>query len=148
MKVILTKDVKKLGKEGDIVDVADGYARNFLIAKGFGVAESKTSKHILDEQNKAKAEDLAAQKAAAEKLKEEIEKLTLEFQVKTGEGGRVFGSVSSKQIVEKLRKANIKIDKRKILDNHNISSLGTTIVHVDLFKNEVIAEIKVHVSEK
>lgn len=148
MKVILTKDVKKVGKAGDIVDVADGYGRNFLIAKGFGVAESKTSKSILDKQNaeKAKAEEL--KKEEAKKLKEELKKCKLEFKVKAGEGGRVFGSVSSKQIVAELMKKGIKIDKRKILDNHNINTLGTTIVKVDLYKNEVIGEINVHVSEK
>lgn len=148
MKVILTKDLKKVGKAGDIVDVADGYGRNFIIAKGYGVAESKTSKHKLDLENEAKQKKLEEQKKDAEKLKNKLENMTLEFKVKAGENGRVFGSVSSKQIVEALRKQDIKIDKRKILDNHNIASLGTTIVKVDLFKNEVIGNIKVHVSEK
>lgn len=147
MKVILIDDVKKLGKKGDIVEVAAGYGRNYLVAKGLAVVESKKSMEILDAQNEQAAEDAAKAKAEAEELKKKLEKMTLEFRVNAGEGGRVFGSVSSKQIVAELRKRyDVTLDKRKILDNHTINTLGTTIIKVDLYKNQVIASIKVHLS--
>ena len=148
MKVILTKDVKKVGKAGEVVNLADGYARNFIIAKGFGVAESKTSKAILDKQNEEKAAMDAKNKKEAEALKEKLTNITVEFKVKAGAGGRVFGAVSSKQVVSELKKKyDITVDKRKFLNNHQIQALGTTICKVDLYKNEVIGEIKVHLSE-
>lgn len=148
MKVILNKDVKKVGKAGEIVEVSDGYARNFIIAKGLGVAESKTNLKHLEQQFAQQAAQDAQDKANAEKLKEQLAKTTLEFKVKAGNEGRVFGSVSSKQIVAELAKQDIKIDKRKIIDNHNIATLGMTIVKVDLYRNEVIGAIKVHLSQK
>ena len=82
-------------------------------------------------------------------LKEKLSKITLEFHVKTGEGGRVFGSVSSKQIVEQLQRVHgIHIEKRKFIDKEPVSSLGYTDIKVDLYKNKVIGTLRVHVSEK
>ena len=148
MKVILLSDVKKVGKKGEVVNVADGYGRNFLIAKGFAVEESARSKEILNQQaqdQKQKEKDLEKQ---AIELKNKLSKLVVEFKVKAGEGGKVFGSVSSKQIIEGLKKQhNITLDKRKLVDVHNVASLGTTLVKVDLYKNKVIGEINVHLSE-
>lgn len=149
MKVILLSDVKKVGKKGDIVEVADGYGRNFLIGKKLAVEATKKSMEILGQQN---AESAAAEKQKekdAEALKETLKKITLEFKVKSGKEGRVFGSVSTKQIVEQLMKVhNIKVDKRKVLDTGSISSLGYSDVRIDLYKNKVIGVIRVHVSEK
>ena len=86
--------------------------------------------------------------AQANEIKKKLENITLEFKVKTGEGGRVFGSVSSKQICEELQKKyQIHVDKRKFLDNESINSCGVTYVKVDLYRNKVIGQIKVHVSE-
>lgn len=148
MKVILKSDVKKLGKKGDIVEVADGYGRNFLISKGLAVEATKRSKEILDRQNLAhELEEMDLEKQA-EDIKKQLEKITLEFHLKTGEGGRVFGSISTKQIVEQLlKKYDIHIKKQKILDTDHIASLGFTNVRVDLYRNKVIGVIKVHVSE-
>ena len=149
MKVILFRDVKKVGKKGDSVEVADGYGRNFLVARGLAVVETKKSKEVLAEQNHQadlKEQDL---KKSAEALKQKLEKITLEFAVKCGAGGKVFGNVSSKQVVEQLRnKHDIVLDKRKFIDTNEATSLGMTLMKVDLYKNQVIGEVKVHLSEK
>lgn len=143
MKVILKTDVKKVGKRGDVVEVADGYARNYLIARGLAVAETNASLAVLKKQKAEEAAEEEKQKEAAEKLAAEMEKMELPFHVKSGAEGRVFGSVSTKQIVEELRKKGIQIDKRKILDTQPIQTLGVTNVRVELHKG-VIGTIKVH----
>ena len=148
MKVILLSDVKKVGKKGEMVEVSDGYARNFLIRQKLAVAATETSRQILNEQKAKEAEKEAELEAHANEIKKKLENITLEFKVKTGEGGRVFGSVSSKQICEELQKKyQIHVDKRKFLDNESINSCGVTYVKVDLYRNKVIGQIKVHVSE-
>jgi len=146
MKVILLKDVKKVGKKGEIVDVSDGYARNFLLARKFAVVATETSVKVLERQN---ADDLAkveAKKQAAIELKNEIEKEKLRFTVKAGDGGRVFNSVSSKQIVGALLKKGFKVDKRKFIDYYPIQTLGFTDVKIELFK-DVVCILKVQLVE-
>lgn len=145
MKVILKTDVKKVGKKGEIVEVSDGYARNFLINKGLAVQATTKSLEILADQKAQEAEHQQILKEEALKLKEELKDMVFEFKVKSGKEGRVFGSVSTKQIHEALCAKGIKIDKRKIIDTAPITSLGTTIVKVELYKN-VIGEIKCHLS--
>lgn len=149
MKVILKKDVKKLGKRGDVIEVSDGYGRNYLIARGLAVPETKKSLEILGEQ---KAEEAAEEARAVEAAKEtaaKMDKMILNFTVKSGAEGRVFGSVSTKQITEALNKQGIIIDKRKILDTAPIQTLGVSRVRVELHKN-VIGTIRVRLigSEK
>lgn len=149
MKVILLKDVAKVGHKGEVVEVADGYGRNFLIARGMAVVETKHSKEILQQQEaNAEAEEQRLE-AEAEALKKKLATLVVDFKVKAGDGGKVFGSVSSKQIIDGLKKQhNITLDKRKLVDVHNVASLGTTLVKIDLYKNKVIGEINVHLSEQ
>ena len=142
MKVILKQDVKKVGKKGDIVNVADGYARNFLIARGLAVAETKKSLEILSDQKAVEAAEEAKREEEARETAARLEKMLLTFQVKSGKEGKVFGSVSTKQIAEALNKQGIRIDKRKILDTSPIQSLGITKVRVELHKN-VIGTIRV-----
>ena len=147
MKVILLSDVKKVGKKGEIVEVSDGYGRNFLLNKKLAVLATKKSMEILDEQNLQHDLEEKQKEADAQALKQKLTKITLEFHVKTGEGGRVFGSVSTKQIVEQLQRVHaIKIEKRKFIDTDAITSLGYTDVKVDLYKNIVIGVIRVHVN--
>ena len=147
MKVILLSDVKKVGKKGEIVEVSDGYGRNFLLNKKLAVLATKKSMEILDEQNLQHDLEEKQKEADAQALKKKLTKITLEFHVKTGEGGRVFGSVSTKQIVEQLQRVHaIKIEKRKFIDTDAITSLGYTDVKVDLYKNKVIGVIRVHVN--
>ena len=147
MKVILLSDVKKVGKKGDIVEVSDGYGRNFLLNKKLAVLATKKSMEILDEENLQHDLKEKQLESEAEELKKELSKIVLEFHVKTGEGGRVFGSVSTKQIVAQLHdKYGIKVEKRKVIDNEPISNLGYTDVKVDLYKNKDIGVIRVHVN--
>jgi large subunit ribosomal protein L9 len=147
MKVIFLKDVKGKGKKGEVKNVADGYAQNFLIKQGLAVEASQANVSSLNAQKK-KEEKLAAEELAeAKKLKEVMDNITLEFSAKSGEGGRLFGSITSKQIAEELQKAHkIKIDKRKIELSDAIRSLGYTNVPVKLHA-EVTATLKVHVKE-
>ena len=146
MKVILLNDVPKLGKKGEIKEVADGYGRNFLIARGLAVLESSGSKKILDEQNKKAVEIDAENRAKANQLKDELAKMTLEFKVKAN-NGKVSGSVSGKQIEEALAKKNITIDKRKIKDSSPLNELGTYDVKIELYK-DIIGIIKVKLVEE
>ena len=114
MKVILLKDVKKLGKRDDIVEVADGYARNFLFPGKLAVAASDKGKEILAHQQEAHAQEIKKEKEKAQALAKKLESIRLEFKVKVGDNGRVFGSVSTKQVEEVLSKEHgIKVDKRK-----------------------------------
>ncbi len=142
MKVILKQDVKKVGKKGQIVEVSDGYARNFLIARGLAVAETKKSLEILGEEKKIEAAEEKKREEAAKATAETLEGMTLDFHVRSGVEGKVFGSVSTKQIAQELLKKGITIDKKKILDTAPIQSLGVTKVRVELHKN-VIGTIKV-----
>ena len=146
MKVILLNDVPKLGKKGEIKEVADGYGRNFLIARGLAVQESSASKKILDEQNKKAAELDAENRVKANELKDKLAKMDLEFKVKAKDG-RVSGSVSGKQIEEALANKGISIDKRKIKNSSPLNELGTYDVKIELYK-DIIGIIKVKLIEE
>jgi large subunit ribosomal protein L9 len=146
MKVIFLKDVKGKGKKGEIKNVADGYAHNFLIKQGLAVEANTGAMSSLSAQQK-KEEKVAQQELEdAKALKETIEKVTVELSAKSGEDGRLFGSITSKQVADELQKAHgIKLDKRKI-DMDAIRTLGYTKVPVKLHK-EVQATLNVHVKE-
>ena len=144
MKVILKQDVKKVGKRGEVVEVSDGYARNFLIARGLAVAETKASREILEDQKAQEAKDEAKREQEAKELAEKLDNMLVEFHVNSGKEGKVFGSVSTKQIAEELESQGIHIEKKKILDTTPITSLGVTDVRVELHKN-VIGTIHVKV---
>lgn len=147
MKVILLQDVKSLGKKDEIVDVSDGYARNFVLPKKLGI--EATPKNLNDlklkkaNEDKVAAEKLAEAKALAEKLKDESVTLTM----KVGEGGRTFGSISSKEIAEAMKKQlGYDIDKKKIVIKDQIKSIGTTIIDIKLH-SQVTAKFNVKVIE-
>ncbi|MGG3800408.1 50S ribosomal protein L9 [Metabacillus fastidiosus] len=148
MKVIFLKDVKGKGKKGEVKNVADGYAHNFLLKQNLAVEATNANVKTLDAQKK-KEEVIAAEELEQSKeLKETLEKLTVELTAKSGEGGRLFGSITSKQIADELNKSHkIKIDKRKIELPDAIRSLGYTNVPVKLHP-EVTATVKVHVKEQ
>ena len=146
MKVIMLADVAKVGKKGEIKEVADGYARNFLLKRGLAVVASEGSRKVLDAQNEQAAELDAQNRKEANELKEILASKTLEFKVKA-KGEKVSGSVSSKQIEEALAQENIKIDKRKIKSDMPINVLGTTEVKIELYK-DVIGIIKVKLVEE
>lgn len=148
MKVILLKDVKNVGKKDQIVEVSDGYANNYLIKNRLAVMYSNKSLEILKKQqaNAAELEKQKEQKAkeAAQKLKD----ITLEFVLSVGKDSQVFGSISYKQVEEELKaKHNIVVDKRKILSNEKLDSLGFHTLKIELYKG-VIGEIRVHIGER
>jgi large subunit ribosomal protein L9 len=148
MKVILLEDVKKVGKKGSIVDVSDGYGANFLIPKKLAVLATKTSLEIKKVQDDNKTKEEAIKKENAIALKEKIKDLVVEIKAGTGKEGKLFGAVSSKEIVEEYKKQfDIELDKRKFIDFNAISALGYTKIQIELYK-DVIGTITVHVSEK
>ncbi|RJS60951.1 50S ribosomal protein L9 [Bacillus sp. PK3_68] len=148
MKVIFLQDVKGKGKKGEVKNVADGYAHNFLIKNGLAVEATAGNKKTLEAQKKKEVEIAQQELEEAKKLKAVMEELTVEIKAKSGEGGRLFGSVTTKQIAEELKKThNIKIDKRKMDLPEGIRALGYTNVPVKLH-NEVSATLKVHVTEE
>ena len=147
MKVILLQDVKSLGKKGDIVEVSEGYARNMLLKKGLGKEATGQNMNDLKLQ-KANAEKIAWEiLEAAQALAKEMEGKSIRVAVKTGEGGRVFGSVSSKEIAEEIKKQlGYDVDKKKIQIDNPIRALGVTNVAIKLHA-KVTAEIAVKVVE-
>ncbi len=142
MKVIFTKDLKKVAKKGEVKEVKDGYAENFLIKNKYAVPYTENNVRALQKENKQKEEEENLKKEEASKLKKELEKLTLVFKVKTGDKDKVFGTISPKQIKEELLKKGYKIDKTQLSLKTSLQSLGFHKVEVLLYK-DVIAEIKV-----
>ena len=143
MEVVLLEDVKALGKKGQVVKVNDGYARNFILPKKLGVGA--TSKNLNDlKLQKANAEKVAAEQLAeAKKLAEEIDKMSVTVSIKAGEGGRAFGSVSTKEIAKAAKdQLKLDIDKKKIQMKDPIKAVGTTSVAIKLHP-KVTAELKV-----
>lgn len=143
MRVILTSDVKKHGKKGDILNVKDGYG-SFLIKNNLAVLETSTSKRILDEENREKKEKEDEIYNKAMDLKKSIEKVSLSFKLKVSDEGKVFGSISSKQISNGLKDLGFDIDRRKIVIDSPINALGDYYVYILLHKR-VKAKIKIHV---
>ncbi|KGF10444.1 50S ribosomal protein L9 [Peptostreptococcus sp. MV1] len=148
MKVILLKDVKGTGKKGEIKEVSDGYARNFLLKKGAAVEASQTNMKELNDKAKSKERKALIEYEEAVLLGKQMEDVNIEIMAKSGEGGRLFGSITSKEIAEQLKKQkNIDIDKRKILMDEPIRTLGSTFVEIKIHQ-KVTTKIRVDVKEK
>lgn len=142
MKVIFLKDLKGQGKKGEIKEVSDGYAINFLIKKGYALKKTEGSLTKLNEQIKEnQVLDMKNRETALE-LKEKLEKLTLNFTVKSSKDGRMFGSISTKQIKDELMKLGYNIDKKQI-EAVNINSLGMYLVNITLYK-DIKCSLKIH----
>ena len=144
MEVIFIKDLKNQGKKGQVKNVKDGYAENYLIKNGYAVKKTKENLQKLNYELAKKEKENQENKKQAMDLKEKLAKVVLEFKVKTGEGDKVFGSISVKQIKDELNKQGYKIEKSAIKLNNTISSLGFHNVDLELY-NDVIATVKVHV---
>lgn len=141
MKVILLEDVKALGKKGDIVNVNEGYGRNFLIPSGKGAPADSKNLNTLKLQNQNAAKIAAEQLAEAEELKKKIEEAHVQVSIKSGKDGRTFGSVSTKEIQEALKKqTGIEIDKKKIQTDVPVRDLGGYEISIRLHK-EVTAKL-------
>lgn len=134
MKVILIKDVKNQGKKDDIINVSDGYANNYLIKNNLAVAYSETSKKILDKEIKIRQDEEDELVCSLNQTKDSLKDKIIEFKVKTGKDDKVFGSVSSKQISDRLNEIGYKIDKKNIIIDNLISSLGNHKVLIKLHK--------------
>lgn len=148
MKVILTQDVKKVGKKGEILELKDGYARNSLIPKGLAVEANKVSMNQRKLEQQSEDKKKQQELDAANEIKEKINDKKITIAVKTGEGGRVFGSVTSKEITEVIIKTfNVTIDKKKVQLAEPIKAIGTKSVVVKLHP-KVTAEVTVCVVEQ
>ncbi|MFC0015378.1 MULTISPECIES: 50S ribosomal protein L9 [Allobacillus] len=148
MKVIFTKDVKGKGKKGEVKDVAIGYANNYLLKNNLAVEATPGNLKQLEAKKEKQKEQAKQELEEAKKLKETVENLTVELSAKSGDAGRLFGSITSKQIAEELKKTHqIKVDKRKIELDDPIRSLGYTNVPVKLHQ-DVTATLRVHVVEQ
>ncbi|HEJ0780558.1 TPA: 50S ribosomal protein L9 [Staphylococcus aureus] len=148
MKVIFTQDVKGKGKKGEVKEVPVGYANNFLLKKNYAVEATPGNLKQLELQKKRAKQERQQEIEDAKALKETLSNIEVEVSAKTGEGGKLFGSVSTKQIAEALKaQHDIKIDKRKMELPNGIHSLGYTNVPVKLDK-EVEGTIRVHTVEQ
>lgn len=146
MIVILQKDLKGTGKAGDVVKVSDGYARNMLIPKGIAKEATEGNIKSLKKQKEIAAEKKAEQKASAEETAKKISALSVTIKTKSGEGGRLFGSITSKDIAQALADQHkIKVDKKKIELESPIKQTGTFTVPIKLYP-EVSAQLKVTVT--
>jgi len=145
VKLILTQDVKKLGKKGDVLEVADGYGRNFLLPKGLALEASKTNLSALAQENTRIQTRINKELAEAKATGEKLEQAEITVFAKAGEGGRLFGSVTNKEIAEQiLKQFNIEVDRRKVELPETIKSLGDYSVLIKLHP-EVHVKIKINV---
>lgn len=146
MIVILNRDIKGTGKAGDVVNVSDGYARNMLLPKGYATEATEGNIRSLKKQKAIAAEKKAEEKAAAQQTAEKIGKVSVEIKTKAGEGGRIFGSITSKDIADALKaQHNITVDKKKILLDSPIKQTGEMTVEIKLY-TDVNAKLKVIVN--
>ncbi|WP_446898145.1 50S ribosomal protein L9 [Clostridium sp. LBM24168] len=147
MKVILIKDVKSLGKKGDVVNASDGYVRNFLFPKGYAKEANQTNLHILNNQKEAERKQRLEEVEAAQKLAQKLKGKEIVLQVKSGENGRLFGAITGKDISDKLNSEfGMEIDKKKIVMD-NIKKVGIYNIEVKLYP-EISAKINVVIEGK
>lgn len=147
MKVIFLKDVKGQGKKGEVKELSEGYVRNFLIPRGLAAIASDGNVKQLEHQKQAETRRKEQEKAEAQAQAAKLKEMVVTIKTKAGEGGKLFGSITTKQIAEELEKKGIALDKRKIEMSDAIRSLGTTIVKIKLYP-EVTAELRVQVTEE
>lgn len=147
MRVIFLQDVKGQGKKGEVKEVSDGYARNFLLKKGLVKVATEGNVKMQQAHDQAYEKRKEQEKIEAEQLAKEIEQMEITIKAKSGKDGRLFGAISTKQIADELKKKNIRIDKRKILLNEPIRTMGYTKVPLKIHP-EVLAKLNVHVIEQ
>ena len=145
MKVILKDNIKGVGKKNEVINASDGYARNFLFPKNLAVEATPENMQKLNSQNQAKQYRKDQEKEQAQEIAKKLETLTVEIKVQAGENGKIFGSVSSKEVAESLEKQyKISIDKKKTEIKEPIKVLGTRTIEARLFEG-VIGKIKINV---
>ena len=147
MKVILKADVKGKGKKGDLIEVSEGYGRNFLLPRGLAALATADNLNLKRQADEAQARRIALEKQAAKDTPEKLKELKVEIRAKGGAGGRLFGAVTAKEISEELKKQHgIEIAKNKIVLDEHIKSFGTYNVKAKLY-TEITGEIHVQVVE-
>lgn len=142
MKVILTKDVKAQGKKGDVINVSDGYANNFLFKNGLAVPANQSNVNANDKQKQAEAKRIAEETAAAKAVAEQLKNVELVFDIEIGNNGKAFGSIGAKEVAEALAKKGFEIDKKNIELNPAIKRVGGYEINIKLYKG-VNAKLKV-----
>jgi large subunit ribosomal protein L9 len=147
MKLILTADLPHLGDAGQVVDVADGYGRNYLIPRGFAILSTPGNERSLAQQQKARLVREAKNKADAEALALQLQALPLSITKKTGEGERLYGSVTSMDIADLIKARGISLDRRRIMLDTPLKTLGTHKVPIRLH-HDVVAEVEVAVTKE
>ena len=148
MKVILLKDIKGTGKKGEIINASDGHARNFLIPRGLAKEATDGSVRELEHQNASKTKREEEALAQAKELADKISQLDVTIKTKAGDGGRLFGSITNKDVSDLIKKKyNIDLDKKKIIMDQPIRTLGTTNVTVKVYP-KVSTQLKIHVVEE
>ena len=148
MEVILLSDIKSVGKKDDIVKLSDGYARNFVLKKGLGVEANKQNLYELEQRKEKERQEALEILELAKKKKEEIEKVVVKLTIKMGDNGKSFGSITSKEVSDGLNSQhNIEIDKRKIVVENPIKTLGEFNVPIKLHP-DVTASLKVIIGEE
>lgn len=145
MKVILVKDVDKLGEIGDIVDVADGYGRNYLLPRGYAIAATARNKRQLEHEQRVREQRIAQARKDAEAFAGTLQGISCHFTRKAGEEGKLFGSVTALDIAEKLKEAGFDIDRRRIQLEQPIKNLGEFSIPVRI-RTDVSASLKVTVA--
>ena len=147
MEVILKEDVPKLGSRGDVVKVAEGYGRNFLLPKKLAIEASQGNKAVIEQMRAAAVRRSAKEKAGAEQLSQQFDGLSVNFQRRAGEHDHLFGSVTSVDIAEALEKKGFNVDRRKIQLHEPLKTLGDFMVPVKLHK-DVTAHLKVVIEKE
>ena len=147
MKIILNNDVVHLGEEGDVVTVKDGYARNYLLPRGLAIEANSKAMNEIKNKEAAKAHKIALEKAAANELKEKLAATVVKIKGKAGADGKLYGSVTSSDIADELKKQhNIDVDRRKIVMDGPVKAFGTYAFDVKLYP-EITGKINVVVSD-
>jgi len=146
MKVILIEKVKALGNIGEIVNVAEGFARNFLLPRKFALVADAKNANVLKDKQKALAKKVAEERAGAEAIKKKLEGSTVELIKKVGLNGKIFGSVTSADVAKELEGKGIVVERRMITIEGAVKSLGTYDVKAKLFGNDVVATFKLKVA--
>lgn len=147
MKVILLKDVKSQGKKGDVINVSDGYANNFLFKNSLAVPANQANVNTNNKQKEAEAKRIAEETAAAKADAEKMKTMELVFNIEVGSNGKAFGSISGKEIAEELSKKGIAIDKKQVVLNNPIKMVGNYDVEIKLYKG-VSGKVKINVQAK
>ncbi|MBE7048726.1 MAG: 50S ribosomal protein L9 [Ruminococcaceae bacterium] len=146
MKVILTADVKGHGKKGDMVNASDGYARNYLLPKGLAIVADKSAVNVMESKKSAQAYHKNQEKLRAMELADKLKEAAVEFSAKAGENGKLFGSITAKDVAEQLKmQCHLVVDKKKIHLPDGIKTLGDTKVLIKVYP-EITAEITVRVT--